>query len=397
MNPLPPIALPRPSAISPRALLLSALLVWLLPRGARAENSLTFKYEDYREANGRIAVQTQGAYLEQNLGTEMHLKLEGLLDSITGATPTGQPAPAGSDQVDTSLLHAERRKAWSADLSRQFGCFNLALGGANSRENDYISNGWSINTLTDFNQKNTTLLAGYAGTDDKIKIFYNSRARRQHKHTNDAILGVTQLLDPRTSVSLNLTWGRADGYLSDPYKLVQKNTQIFPGVFLPLSFGENRPTYREKWLVFTGINRTFTEAHGALEASYRYYHDTFGTAAHTVDVAWFQHVGEKLILRPWVRFYDQSAARFYLYNLNQSTVVPVGGGPRPAGPFYSSDFRLSQLRSVTYGLKVIWNITSSFALDAALEQYDMHGRDGITPASAYCTARIVTSGVKYTW
>ena len=382
---------------TPRALLLAAALAWLSPRAARAENSLAFKYEDYRESGGRIAVQTQGAYLEQNLGTEMHLKLSGLLDSITGATPTGEPAPAGSDQVGTSLLHAERRKAWSADLSRQFGRINLAVGGANSRESDYISNGWSLNTLTDFNQKNTTLLAGYAGTDDKIKIFYNSRLPRQRKHTNDAILGVTQLLDPRTSVSLNLTWGRASGFLSDPYKLVQKNTEIFPGIFLPLTFGENRPAYREKWIVFTGLNRSFAEPHGALEASYRFYHDTFGTAAHTVDVAWFQHVGEKLVLRPSVRFYDQTAARFYVYNLNNSKIAPFTGGPRPNGPFYSSDFRLSKLRSYTYGLKAIWNITDAFALDAALEQYDMHGRDGVTPNSAYCTARIITAGVKYSW
>ena len=37
------------------------------------------------------------------------------------------------------------------------------------------------------------------------------------------------------------------------------------------------------------------------------------------------------------------------------------------------------------------------ALDAALEHYDMHGRDGITPASAYAKARIVTAGVKFSW
>jgi hypothetical protein len=384
---------------TPRALLLAALLAWLSPRATRAENSLAYKFEDYRESGGRIAVRTHGAFLEQNLGTEMHLKLESILDTITGATPTGEPAPAGSDRVGTSILHEERRKAWSADLSRQFGRFNVALGGANSRESDYISNGWSINTLTDFNQKNTTLLLGYAGTDDKIKVLYNSRAPRQHKHTNDAILGVTQLLDPATSVTLNLTWGRADGYLNDPYKIVQKNAEIFPGIFLPLTPAENRPAYREKWIVFTGLNRSFAEAHGALEASYRFYTDTFGTDAHTIDLAWFQHVGEKFILRPSVRFYDQSAARFYIYNLDNSKVSPFfgAGGPRPNGPFYSSDFRLSKMRTYTYGLKAIWNVTDAFAIDVALEQYDMHGRDGVTPASAYCNARIITTGVKYSW
>ena len=100
---------PMPLTPTPsRALLLALLLVWLAPRAARAENSVSYKYQDYRESGGRIAVQTQGTTIEKDLGTEMHLKLEGVLDAITGATPSGVPAPAGSDQVDLSLLRPER-------------------------------------------------------------------------------------------------------------------------------------------------------------------------------------------------------------------------------------------------------------------------------------------------
>ncbi|MCX6952869.1 MAG: DUF3570 domain-containing protein [Verrucomicrobia bacterium] len=377
-----------------RAFVLASLLAWLAPRSARAENSIAYKYSDYREADGRIAIKTQGTYIEKDLGTEMHLKLEGLLDAITGATPSGQPAPAGTTQVPLSQLH-DRRKAWNADLSRQFSHVNVAVGFGNSRESDYVSNGWSLNTLTDFNQKNTTLLAGVAGTDDDIKVFFQTP--RVKKRSNDVIVGLTQLLDPRTSVSVNLTWGRVTGFLADPYKLVQKNTELFPGVSLPLTFAENRPHERNKGILFLSLNRSYPGLRGALDASYRFYHDTYGTDAHTLDVAWFQRVGEKVILRPWVRYYDQTAAEFYHYNLDATSVTPVSGRPPTTGPFYSSDFRLSAMRTVTYGLKVIWNVTDSIALDAALEQYDMHGRDGVTPASAYCTARIVTAGIKYTW
>lgn len=380
-----------------RALGLAAVLVWLAPRGARAENSLSYKYEDYREAGGRIAVRTHGVHVEQDLGTEMHLKLDGLHDAITGATPTGVPAAAGSDQVDLSLLHAERRKAWNAELARQFKRVNLSVGFGNSRESDYVSNGWSVNTVTDFNQKNTMLLLGFAGTDDKIKVLYSSRAPRAHKHTNDVIGGITQLLNPLTSVTANVTWGRARGFLQDPYKLVQKSTQIFPGVFLPITSNENRPDYREKWIVFLGLNRSFPEARGALDASYRFYHDTFSTDAHTLDLAWFQRLGEKFILRPSLRLYEQSAPFFYHYNLDSTTIVPIAGAPRPQGPFYSSDFRLSAMRTCTYGLKLIWNVTDAFQCDVAVEHYDMRGRDGVTPQSAYADARIFTVGTKYSW
>lgn len=377
-----------------RAFALAALLVWLAPRAARAENSIAYKYSDYRESDGRIAVKTQGAYIEKDLGTEMHLKLEGVLDAITGATPSGQPAPAGSTQVPVSQLH-ERRKAWNADLSRQFSRINVAVGFGNSRESDYVSNGWSLNTLTDFNQKNTTLLFGVAGTDDDIKVFFQRPLVK--KRSNDVIVGVTQLLDPRTSVSFNITWGRTTGYLADPYKLVQKNTELIPGVFLPLTFGENRPHERNKGIALLALNRAFPELRGALDATYRYYHDTYDTDAHTLDVSWFQRVGEKVILRPSVRVYQQSAAEFYHYDLNTTSIVPFSGGPRPRGPFYSSDFRLSAFRSYNYGLKVIWNITDALALDVALEKYEMRGRDAVTPASAYCDARIVTAGLKFSW
>ncbi len=377
-----------------RAAVLATLLLWLTPRAARAEDAIRYKFQDYQESGGRIGVKVHGAAIEKTLGTAMLLKVEGVVDAIAGATPNGQPAPAGSDQVPLADLH-ERRKAWNASLSRQFSRVNVALGVGNSRESDYVSTGWSLNTITDFNQKNTSLLLGLAGTDDDIRVFYQSDQAK--KRTHDLIAGVTQLLDPRTSVTFNLTWGRARGYLSDPYKLVEKTTEIIPGLSLPLTVPENRPAERDKWIGYAGLNRAFPDLHGAVDASYRLYHDSYDTTAHTLDLAWFQNVGEKLILRPGLRYHEQDAASFYYYRLDGTAVVPVSGPPRPAGPFYSSDYRLSALRTLTYGLKVIWNVTEALQFDAAFERYEMRGTDGVTPQSAYCRANIVTVGARFAW
>ena len=379
---------------SARAAGVAALALWLSPRAARAEDVIRYKFQDYQELGGRIAVQVHGAAIEKDFGPSMHLKVEGVIDAIAGATPNGQPAPAGSDQVPLSNL-TERRKAWSATFSRQFKAINVALGASNSRESDYVSTGWSLNTITDFNQKNTSLLVGLAGTDDDIRVFYQPERAKTRGH--DVIVGVTQLLDPRTSVTFNLTWGRSRGYLSDPYKLVQKATEIFPGVSLPLTFPENRPTERDKWIGLAGINRAFPELNGTVDLSYRLYHDTYDTTAHTVDVAWFQHLGERLILRPGLRCHQQDAASFYYYQLDGATVVPVSGPPRTNGPFYSSDYRLSALRTYTYGLKLIWNATEALQFDAAFERYDMRGTDRVTPQSAYCRAKIITVGARFAW
>jgi hypothetical protein len=377
-----------------RAVGLSCLLAGLAPRGARADESVRYKFQDYQERGGRIGVEVHSAAVEKDFGTNTHLKVEGVIDAIAGATPNGQPAPAGSDQVPLSQLD-EKRKAWNAVLARQFQRVNIALGVANSRESDYVSTGWSVNTLTDFNQKNTSVLVGVAGTDDDIKVFF--QPEREKKRTNDVIVGVTQLLDPQTSVALNATWGRQRGYLSDPYKLVQKSTEIIPGVSLPLTFAENRPAERDKWIVFASLNRAYREVRGAIDLSYRFYHDTYDTTSHTVDIGWFQNMGERFVLRPGGRFYRQSAADFYHYRLDGTSIVPVGGPPRRDGPFYSSDYRLSEMQTFTYGMKLVWSATDALQFDAAYEYYDMRGIDGVTPQSAYCRAKILTLGGRFSW
>lgn len=383
----------RSSSARARAVFIASALAALTPRATLAESAVAYKHSDYREAGGRVAVETQTALIEHDIGTDFHARITGTLDAITGATPTGEPAPTGSDQVPLTQLH-DRRKAWNADFSRQFARVNLSLGFGNSRESDYVSNGWSLNALTDFNQKNTTLLTGVAGTDDDVKVFFQTP--RVKKRSNDVIVGVTQLLDPRTSVTANLTWGRTTGFLSDPYKLVEKNIEVIPTIFLRQTFGENRPAERDKWIGLVALNRAFPELHGALDGSYRYYRDTFGTSAHTVETAWFQRLGEKFILRPGFRFYQQGAADFYHYRLDDTTIIPTRVRSTN-GPFYSSDFRLSALRSYNTGLKLIWNPTAALQFDAALERYEMRGRDGLTPQSAYARATILTLGARFGW
>jgi hypothetical protein len=386
MTPRPPVFL--------RPALLGFLVMLAQPRSARAEDAVRYKFQDYREMGGRVAIKVHGAAVEKTLGTVGRLKVDGVIDSIAGATPTGQPAPTGSAEVPLSTL-TERREAWNAGYAHQFDGVNVAVGAGNSRESDYVSDGWSLNTLSEFNRKNTTLLLGTAGTSDEVRVFH--RKEWERKRSLDLIAGVTQLLDPRTSVTANLSWGRARGYLADPYKLVQKNTEVIPGVFLPLTFAENRPAERAKWILFLGYNRAFPESRGTLDASYRHYRDSYDTSAHTFEAAWFQQIGEKWILRPMARLHDQSAASFYRYRFDGTAITPLAGPPRPSGPFYSSDYRLSALQTFTYGLKLVWDATDSLQFDVAFERYDMRGTDRVTPQSAYCRANIITVGGRFLW
>ncbi|HEY1764481.1 MAG TPA: DUF3570 domain-containing protein [Opitutaceae bacterium] len=385
-----------PGTAWPVAIPLSLVLTLTLPRpSARADGSIAYRYENYEETGGRVIVQTQGVDMEQDLPGSFKFTASLVDDAITGASPTGAPAPAGSDQVPTSTL-SDHRKAWDLGLARTFGPTNLAVGLAESREHDYVSRGWSLNTLTDFNQKNTTLIAGIAGHADDVETFYDPQFAYRPKHAVSAILGVTQLLDKWTSVTFDLSWGRETGFLNDQYKAVLKSLEIFPGVFLPLGYPENRPGERDSGTAYVLVDRAFPTLHGALELSYRFYADTYGIAAHTAEARWLQKVGEHLTIGPEVRAYEQGAARFYYYNLDDTSIQPTRV-PDPNGTNYSSDYRLSSLETTTYGIRVSWKPVERLEFTAAYDRYRMHGRDGVTPQSAYPVANILSAGAKLSW
>jgi len=381
--------------VSSSALLAAALALCLPRPSARADDSIAYKFENYREEDGRITVETQSSEVNQDIGSLTHLTLTGTIDAISGATPTGQPAAAGSDVVPMTEIQ-ERRKAWSGDLSEQIQNVNLDVGFADSRESDYVSQGWSVNSLVDLNQKNTTLRLGVAGTSDQVEIFFLP-GKYVPKHSAEAIFGITQLLSPLTFVTVNVTAGQARGYLAEPHKFVEKEIEVFPGVFLDEAFGENSPNLRDKGTLFASINHAFPEVRGALEASYRFYEDSFGITANTGEVSWIQHVGAHLDVEPMVRVYEQSAARFYYYDLDDTPIIPVHVPTIGAGPFYSSDFRLSAMDSYAAGLTATWKPTDWVRLDLGYEQYNMYGRDGVTPASAYPRAGITTVGARFSW
>ena len=340
-----------------------------------------------------MAVESHYGMVESDLTPDLHLKLTGVIDALAGATPTGEaPATPGGPVKKAQI--SDRRKAWSADLSRQFPRVAATVGFANSRESDYVSNGVSLNTVTNFHQKNTLLLLGAAATEDDIKVFH--QRDWAGKQTTDFIAGVTQLLDPRTFVTVNLAYGHSSGFHADPYRIILQSTEVVLGVFLPLTYPENRPTSRDRWTLFTGLNRAFPEAHGTIDASYRLFRDNFGITSHTVEVAWFQKLGQQITLRPNVRFYDQTAADFYRIDLNQAGFAALPA-PNANGPFYSADYRVSAFRSYTYGLKIIWQLSTRWQLDAAWDRYEMRGTDGRTSKDAYPRAAIVSVGGKFNW
>src|SRR5471032_2284216 len=84
------------SLIARHSLVLSALALSMPRPSARAEDSIAYLYENYREEDGRITVVTQSSAVNQDVAASGHIQLTGTIDAVSGATPTGRPAQPGS-------------------------------------------------------------------------------------------------------------------------------------------------------------------------------------------------------------------------------------------------------------------------------------------------------------
>ena len=290
------------------------------------------------------------------------------------STPVA-PAPAAAVPDQKAKVpkadFSDERYAGNVELIKRLGRHTLSGLLSYSTESDYDSLGLALKDAVDFNQKNTTLVLGGAYTHDKITPANGVPA--DTKDTVDAIVGLTQLLDPRTVLTVDLSLGYSQGLLSDPYKVVDLNGQLV---------AEQRPDTKNKQIVFLSLAHYFPAVYGSLEGSYRYYMDSFGINAHTVDLAWFQKLGHHWTLRPLIRFYSQSAADFY--------AVRFTGSPE----FHSSDYRVSALNSLGYGLKLVYAPNARVQFDAEYLRYEQTGTDGVTPDDAYPAANVFIVGAR---
>lgn len=376
------------------------LLVPLLCPGLRADGEILpqqydYSYQLYQEDDGRIRVESHYIRGSTELNDETSFRFQWLNDAITGSSPTGalrgsaQPYLSDVEDIRTGILGA---------LSRQFGDHRVEIEFSRSKEDDYFSRGLTLSDVWNLNQKNTTITTGFNYLNDSVRDPLGSY---QDKDSYDFFAGVSQIIDKNTVVTANLTLGYSEGYLNDPYKVVQR-TDI---VSIPDGLGgtieipvvniyrENRPDTRFRQVLQFEGSHYFDQASGALNATLRFSHDDFGIDSQTAEIEWRQEIGASLIAIPFVRYYHQNAADFFVNSLDGVvTGTPAGAGK----PYYSADYRLSSFDAVSAGLRLKYQFNDHFSATAAYERYIMNGTGNSSDHSggfAYPSADIWTIGL----
>jgi hypothetical protein len=300
----------------------------------------------------------------------------------------------GSSRIPTTEMR-DFRASVSLRAPIAFGHNTLTPQFSYSEESDYVSIGGALNYSRDFNNRNTTITLGWSHNADSVK---DDLGMLQAKDSDDFFIGVNQLLSPNDYITANVSYGCSDGYLNDPYRgiyaanaLLTQDTGFTDPNGVPVTVAtdgwrlENRPRHKEKIITYLSYVRFISAAAASVETSYRFYHDTYGVNGHTFDVAWHQKIGRNVVLSPSFRYYRQSAADIYYY-----AVPDYNNWPQ----YYSADYRLSELESFTYGIRLTWRVQKWLSVDATYDRYIMQGLDGVTAQAAYPSANLFGFGAR---
>jgi hypothetical protein len=349
-------------------------------------------YLRYSESD-RITVNEPQVGVRRDFGDDRALSILATVDTISGATPLGTlPATANtaantitsasgrlvstdagkiplSDMTDTRIgLNTTYQRPLSS-ISRD------TLSGNISKEHDFFSLGASYTHDRDYNQKNTTLSLGLSpefdivtpngGLPNDYGVYQQPgefNATSKNKYLLGGLIGVTQIINPRTLMQFNYSPTYENGYQNDPYKLLSLVNAAGDPVS---SIHEKRPGYRMQHS-FYWLTRWNMIDQDVFSLGLRYFADSWGIHSQTLDFNYRWQAYPRFFFEPHIRYYHQTAAEFFHVGL-------LNGAPLPANA--SADYRLAGIDAVTFGLGLGWTMKDGSLLLVRAEIYTQTGDD----------------------
>lgn len=349
-------------------------------QAATKDGNWDFTHLHYSEVD-RVTVDETLLIYEKGKDEEKGFTFKFYHDTISGATPSGAApsdtytSPSGQVYNAGAEQHllpiTDERYAVAAEWSRQHNRLqSSSFGFSLSDELDYSSLGLHYSSERDSKNRLETYKKGFSLSLDYINpeggvptplapTTDTTRYDSEQKAVVDFLAGYSQVMNRRAVMDFNYTFSYAQGYLTDPYKVISVSNS-------PLQF-EYRPESRASHAFF--IRSIYNQKGGILKGSYRLYIDNWGVLSHTVDGSYRMRSAWKgWVVKPRLRFYLQSAASFYSYSYFQAT--PVTG-------YASSDYRLGNLATVTMGLYMNRKLKSKRMLSMRLELMQQADRAGV--------------------
>jgi hypothetical protein len=292
-------------------------------------------YSSYR--GGGMDITGESVLVRKKFSEQFAVEANYFIDKVSGAS------------IDVlsqaSVIKDERKqKSLSVDYIHDKTQYNLSY--TNSTERDYISNTTHFSLSQDMFGDLTTVSLGFS--DSRNKVGENNGTANSpivswlgHATSRSYEGGLSQILTKNLIAGATVEVITDQGLLSNPYRSIRYldptvprgyslGTQIYPDTHTSTAV-ETRAKY-------------YLPYRAAASLSYRYFSDTWGIRASTIEVDYTQPVSNKWIFEGRVRHYNQNSATFY------SDMFPFANSQN----FMARDQNLAASTNNTFDGKATW-------------------------------------------
>ena len=273
----------------------------------------------HRYEGGGITIQGPEVLVRKKVGDNLSLSASYYEDLISSAS------------IDVKLsasAYKEKRKQKTFGFDYLHGKATYSAGIINSKEPDYQSNTVYYSVSQDMFGDLTTVSMTYKRGWDRVFADIKDSTTGQiinqpsfggfDKNGNPIpfriadhrgyALGLSQILTRNLIASLNYEVLTDEGYLQSPYRKIRF---LSPGQGKGFTLADQvYPNTRTSNAASIDL-KYFLPYRAALDGQYRFFSDTWGIIANTVQFTYTQPAWKHWILDGTVRFYRQSAANFY--------------------------------------------------------------------------------------
>jgi hypothetical protein len=309
----------------------------------------------HRYEGGGITIQGPSVLIRKKVGDNFSFSYNYYEDLISSAS------------IDVKLSaspYKEQRTQHSASMDYLHGKSTYSVGFINSDEPDYKSNTTYYSVSQDMFGDLTTVSMSYRRGWDKvfrdIKVagrIENDPAFHDIADHRGYAVGLTQILTRNLIFNFNYEAITDQGFLGSPYRKIRFVDPTVAGKGFSLA-DQIYPRTRTSNAA-SGQLKYFLPYRAAITGQYRYFTDTWGIVAHTVQVDYTHPAWKRWIFDGNLRFYHQNAANFY------SDLFPRANYSN----FMARDRELATFNSYTVGIgasyefqmpRVRWINKSSF-------------------------------------
>lgn len=341
----------------------------------QASNSdyVRINYMQYNENDNRVSVKAPAISVSKNLGVNYTLNASLVSDTVSGASPIYIDTSSGASAISTrhTVNNVQDIKKQNVSFNEQRTAFNSSLI-KRLRNRDEITSSFNFSNESDYTaitfggdylhwlskNKNTSINIGASFQSNEIIVQTpntNSGASPKIDDKSSSVFelqgGISQIIDKTSLAKISLFYNNENGYLTNPYYTIVRNTKVIDG--------ENRPDSR----IASGFNLVYIKAIGGkftTKIKYKYYQDTWDIKSSTSDWNNYYELSSKLTIGFGYRYYKQTSASFYNSSITYFTKQK----------YASHDDRLSDYDTKTIKISLDYKYNNKISCNITFNSYN---------------------------